>query len=344
MIEEIDCEPFGDEEVDETEDRLLDELAEEDASKKEITKVKKLLTSEVWKGECQKCGKLAVRIFPPRKKLDDIMKKEGIAGVMKSCQSDVVNQRVLIDTPSFNLVLTGDHSEVDGYNLSYTPWSKCDMGVLITDNPRELTWHLFSRLRTVRMACLINGISYDEVKDWFDKVELSEASLLMPSVIDFNRISDANKKLKDGPWYVGWINTDLIKTVVPILWSADVNGDPKWDSCMDPSIADDLALGFVEYSTTSCGDNLIHVSKFSLQPAYHGSTLYGGVVEPLNTPGKFVAFRTGLTKEQWASNPVISHLMHTVPTKYWCVEESRFRQGMSALNDKTGTILDLETR
>ena len=62
----------------------LDEvLSNNVVTPQEKTKVARLLPSEVWQGRCLKCGKLAVRLFPPRKGLDLIEKKGGIFEVMK---------------------------------------------------------------------------------------------------------------------------------------------------------------------------------------------------------------------------------------------------------------------
>ena len=330
--------------INEMDEELEDLLADEEVNKEEKKKIGKLLPNEVWQGICPKCGKLAIRMFPARRGLKTIEKKEGVKGLMKACKSEIKNQRVLVSTPSFNLILTGNHREAVGYDLSNSGCGSCDMCVMVTDRPKDLVWHIFSRLRAVHLACLINGISYQEVRTWFETLDDMRASLLMPSIIQFNLIPDPDESLEHGPWYTAWINTSKIGTSHQCIYSEDVNGDVAWDSCVDPEIDNKLSLHYIEYNSRSCVDNLVDAPRNALQTCYYGSTSYIAVAEPAGTPGKFVAFRVNTTKEMLPTSPLFSHFLLLVPTQYWMVEASRFRQGMNPANDKSGIILDLGKR
>jgi hypothetical protein len=331
--------------IEEIDEELKDLLDDEDVSKEEKKKIGKLLPNEVWQGMCNKCGKLAIRLFPARRGLKTIEKKEGVKGLMKACESEVKNQRVLISTPSFNLILTGTHREAIAYDLSSTGYGSCDMAVMVTDKPRDFVWHLFSRLRAVRTACLVNGIKYNEVKDWFDSLDDLKVGLLMPGILRYEEVLDADGSLENGPWYAMWISTDKISPSKPCLFSKDVNGDEAWDSCMDPQIDNQLQLSYIEYNSPSGSDNLIDAPKNQLQILYLGSTIYTAVAEPAGTPGKLVAFRVNSPKETLATNQLFSHFQLLVPIQYWMIEASRFRRGINITAlVKTGGILDLSNR
>jgi len=330
--------------LDEAED-LQDLLEELDANKQEKNKISRLLPNEIWQGVCGRCGSLAVRIFPPRKNLITIEKKLGIKGVMNSCQTNVKNQRILIDTPLFNLIITGHHGEVNGYDLSHSNHD-CRRAVMITDNPRNLVWHLLTRLRAVKTACLINGISYNEFRTWFDGLDDMKAMLLIPGVITFDLINDSDNQLDSGPWYVAWIDTDRLYAISPILCSQDVNGDSSWDNCRDPRINEQLGVESIEYSSTQCGDHIIDAVSHALQAMYYGSGYYYGIVEPAGTPGRFIALKTAINRNNLVTNSLFSHMIHTIPTKYWMIESNRFHPGkrLPQTSNQMPELLDLSSR
>jgi len=294
----------------------------------EKTKVARLLPSEVWQGRCLKCGKLAVRLFPPRKGLDALEKKGGISEVMKSCKSNKKNQRVLVDTPSFNMILTGEHKEMDGFNLSDNNTRGCNNLVLITDSPRNFIWHFFSRMRAVRQACLINGIKYQEVKDWYDNLDFSNAILMFNRIIRIEPIPNQDKKLLGGPWYTIWVDAYDVETIANTITSKSVNGDPEWDACVEPVIGNQLDLAFMEYSSESYpGDNLIDENKYGLESVYIGSSLKVFTVEPVGTPGRFIEFQTTMSNDILGTNNMLQDLIHSVPRKYWMINKSLLRPG-----------------
>jgi hypothetical protein len=307
---------------------LDDVLSQDTITPQEKARVARLLPNEVWQGRCLKCGKLAVRLFPPRKQLDLVEKKGGIKAVMDSCKTNKKNQRVLVDTPSFNMIITGDHKEMDGFNLINGRYHSCDTLILITDSPRNFIWHFFSRLRVVRQACLINGIKYQEVKDWYDHLNFSDATLMFSRVVRVEEIPNPDKKIAGGPWYTIWVDTSNVDTVTNTITSKAVNGDPEWDACMEPVIGNQLDLEFMEYSSENYpGDNLVDESKYALGSVYTGSSLKVFTVEPVGAPGKFVEFHTMLTNDSLHGNDLLEHLVHSVPKKYWMIEKSLLRPG-----------------
>jgi hypothetical protein len=310
-------------------DELDDLLGSDEVTKEEKKKVGKLLPSEIWQGICVKCGKLAVRVFPPRRGLKTLEKKEGLDGLMKACQSEIKNQRILISTPSFNLILTGNHREAIGYNLADGHPSTCDMTVLLTDNPKKLIWHLFSRLRTVRLASMVNGVKFEEVEQWFDTLDEQQAALLMPGIVSFEMIPDPDQDMRDGPWYVAWVNTNKLSVISDPIRSERFKADPVWDSCIDPVIGQQGELSFIEYCNSCAGDNIIDIPKNVLQVSYYGGTIYRAVIEPIGTPGERVEIRVGITKDAIPTNPMFGHFVHLVPKQYWMIEAGRFRQGLS---------------
>lgn len=307
---------------------LEDVLSENTVTPQEKTRVARLLPSEVWQGRCAICGKLAVRLFPPRKGLDLLEKKGGISEVMKSCKSNKKNQRVLVDTPSFNMILTGDHKEMDGFDLSSNNKSGCNNLILITDSPRNFIWHFFSRLRVVRQACLINGIKYQEVKDWYDNLNFVDVNLMFDRIIKMEEIKDSGKKLIGGPWYTIWVDSSNITTTSNIITSKSVNGDPEWDACVEPVIGNQLDLAFMEYSYDSYpGDNLLDESRYNFECVYIGSSLKVFTVEPVGIPGKFIEFQTTIANDLMYGNRMLENLVHYVPRKYWMIDKSLVRPG-----------------
>lgn len=315
----------------------LDELLADDTlDKKELKKIKNLLPSEVYQGRCSSCRSLAVRIFAPRKGLDTVEKKEGLKGVMKACNAMKKNQRVLIDTPSFNLILTKGHAEADGFNLTTRrSGGDCHMSVMLTDTPREFMWHFISRLQGIKTACIMNGIRYSEVKDWFDSLDDTKALQIMPSIVNFEKVEDKDNDLRGGPWYILWLDTELIHGGAPRISSKVLNGDLSWDNCVDPIIEKQLELNFFEYSVNSdaIGDAFPDATMRQLSPLYNGSSIYHMVVEPAGRPGELWPMSTTTPKEVQRAHKLCTHLIHTMPERFWLIETSRLNFGGINLKD-----------
>lgn len=324
---------------------LDDVLSNNVVTPQEKTKVARLLPSEVWQGRCVMCGKLAIRLFPPRKGLDTLEKKGGISEVMKSCKSNKKNQRVLVDTPSFNMIITGEHKEMDGFDLSNNNTHGCSNLILITDSPRNFIWHFFSRMRAVRQACLINGIKYQEVKDWYDSLKLSDVFLMFNRIIRIEEIPNKDGKLSGGPWYTIWVDSYHVETTSNTITSKSVNGDPEWDACVEPVIGSQLGLAFMEYSSESYpGDNLVDESRYNLECVYAGSSLHVFTVEPVGTPGRFIEFQSHMANDLLSGNHMLEHLVHYVPRKYWMIDKSLIRKSKRYTSGDTTFITEKDCR
>jgi len=191
----------------------------------------------------------------------------------------------------------------------------------------------------------MNGISYAEVKAWFDALSVADATYLIQDVIDFVKIPDRDGKLNEGPWFVGWMDTSKIQGINPNFFAIDANGDPLWDTCLDPMVADNMEINSVEYSTTATGDNLIDIPKFDLIArevyTYSREKEYFAVAEPVNNPNNFFEFEVGVVSDVIPGVAIFPRFKASVPLKYWCIEASRFKIG----KDKTSNnVVDLEAR
>ena len=327
----------------EEEDRndLNEVLGDNVVTSQEKTRVARLLPSEVWQGRCGLCSRLAIRFFPPRKGLDQVEKKSGIRGVMDSCTTNRKSQRVLVDTPSFNMIITGDHRETDGFNL-VPQHNGCSNIIAVTDTPLDFIWHFFSRLQCVRTACIVNGIKYQEVKDWYNTLNLSNAVLLFPNVLKIEEIQNPKGDLIGGPWYTIWTNTSDIESGAPSISASQVNGDPAWDACLDPVVEPQLNLKFVQYRSSYYQvDHVVDESGYLLESQFIGSNTKIVTVELPGMPGKFWEFSTLLAKDDVLGNKLLAHLSHSVPRKYWLIDSAHVRRGkryvkgdMSFINEK----------
>jgi hypothetical protein len=217
-------------------------------------------------------------------------------------------------TPEFNINVERDHMRSwNVMNLGGSPG--CKTIFIPTTDLNAVVWRLFTRMKTVRYACMINNISVRQVREWFDKLDRVSIMGLFSAIINPVKIPNTS-------WYFVLVDSKHIHHGEPKLFARDIGADPMWDNMLDWMFGGGReGIEYIEYRQGhSSADTCVDVDNFShYKLSYNGDARV--VVGAPN--GKQVMVKVNRDKSEWATGHIVSRFINAgVPQEFWAISKT----------------------
>lgn len=171
---------------------------------------------------------------------------------------------------------------------------------------------------------MVNGIPASKLREWFDGLDDFRAQSLIAALLTVEPVIDVESRLKDGPWFIIWANSQHLKSVKVKVNAETLGADPEWNTCVDLSVTDQLGVEKKHYDIVGVESPwMFDASCRELTPMYSGATLYYAMVRPKGAEDRLFKIYTETKPEELPSGKVSAHFIHLVPREFWLIQKDQ---------------------